>query len=1057
MKRLRFVLPVAALVSAFAWKGLSAETVRVVDCVRDASLDVWAAPDVRYAHEVMEEVFKAAGLEPTWVAPGSDTSLPDDDADVICSAFRTPELIEKYDFPLQPMSRMHFALYAAPERSAEMLSTKISDWPTMRVGYSPVSQGHNDDRTKYFEHVRLSPEYVEFPRSADAVRALHKGNVDVLFLYTPYSRRPKDVVEVVPIGARNAYFAVKKGKPELLAKLTKAYRDFYIDRIDRVDELRERHFGMQKPANRVRIAAYSRGDIFSVSPDGDHSGDLETWLKAICSTAQWELDYVYGGYEESIADVKKGRLDIIGGLSFDVARRGSFLYPHTPIGMLRVYLWTHKSLPYEPGNPQTWRGMKVGLLTGTVSSQRVKRNLESESIGVTFREYSSDREMLRAYFGGEIDACVDVEMPELVHETALHLCIAHPMYICAALDRTEIFAALENALDELCDDLPKYMRMIRDHHYGSRSEVATLTLKESEWLNARVKTGEPVYVDFSPWPFSIRDKSGRALGLARLLQSEVKRRTGLEIRPQVQTGIYTAQAKFMRGETMFWIPYPEKAGDAAFEAKSVFSIPVPTMVAEFYGAEDDMLEFEMLANPSAPPELVSILRKTVTSIDAVRLQEMFMSAAAERKVVHKVFGLTGDQMRRVIVAVVLLVLLAIVVYSAYMVRLLKREAVKANTAAAAAEEHAKAKTRFLAMMSHELRTPLNAVIGFAEFLSRKDVDSDRRQEYTDGILMSANALLDLINDILDLSKLEAGATDMRAGECDVKKLLDELPAIFGYRIRRHGVKLLVSIEGDRIPVVGLSQQGMRQILINLVGNAAKFTKSGSITVKAAWRSETNALHIEVADTGCGMSDEKMAKLFDPFVQDIASRMERTANDAKGTGLGLPIVKRMVDNARGTVTARSCLGKGTMFCIDIPELEVVRRSETSERPMSEPVLPALPARVLVVDDMETNRRILRIHLKNLDIAEVRTAENGEDAMAIMADWTPDVVLTDMWMPKMDGAQLAEAMRKDGRLADIPIVAVTADVDVGSTFDISLFSKVLAKPVTTEKLQGLFGEI
>ena len=149
----------------------------------------------------------------------------------------------------------------------------------------------------------------------------------------------------------------------------------------------------------------------------------------------------------------------------------------------------------------------------------------------------------------------------------------------------------------------------------------------------------------------------------------------------------------------------------------------------------------------------------------------------------------------------------------------------------------------------------HAVIGFAEFLSRKDVDSDRRQEYTDGILMSANALLDLINDILDLSKLEAGATDMRTGECDIRKLLDELPAIFGYRIRRHGVKLVVSVEGDGIPVVGLSQQGMRQILINLVGNAAKFTTTGSITVKAAWRSETNTLHIEVADTGCGISEK----------------------------------------------------------------------------------------------------------------------------------------------------------------------------------------------------------
>ena len=1046
---------VGAIAALCVAPAVRADTVRVVDCVRDSTLDVWAAPDVRYAREVMEEVFKTAGLEPTWGKPGAGALLQDEEPDVICSAFRTPELLEKYDFPLQPMSRMHFALYAAPQRSAEMLTTRISDWPSMRVGYSPVSQGQNDDRANYFEHVRLSPDYVEFQRSADAVQALHKGDVDVLFLYTPYSRRPKGVVEIVPIGARNAYFAVRKGKPELMAKLRKAYRDFYIDNIGKVDELRERHFGIPKPTNRVRVAAYSRGDIFSVTPDGEHSGVLETWLNAIGSTAQWELDYVYGGYEESVADVKSGRLDIIGGLSFDVTRRGSFLYPHTPIGMLRVYLWTHKSLPYEPGSPQTWRGMKIGLLTGTVSAQRVKKQLESEPLGVTFKEYSSDKEMLRAYFGGEIDACVDVEMPELAHEMALHLCVAHPMYICVALDKTEIFGSLENALDELCDDLPKYMRMIRDHHYGSRSEMAALTLKESEWLNAWLRTGKPVYVDFSPWPFGIRDKSGRALGLALLLRDEVKRRTGLEILPQVQTGIYTAQAKFMRGETMFWIPYPAKPGDAAFGAKSVFSIPVPTMVAEFYGAEDDMQEFEMFANPSAPPELVSILRKAVTGIDAVRFQEMFMSAAAERKVVHKVFGLTGEQMLKVIVTVVVLVLLAIVGYSVYMVGLLKREAMKANDAAAAAEEHAMAKTRFLAMMSHELRTPLNAVIGFAEFMSRKDVDSDRRREYTDGILTSANALLDLINDILDLSKLEAGATDMRTGECNIKKLLDELPAIFGYRIRRHGVKLEVSV-GPGIPVVGLSQQGMRQILINLVGNAAKFTRAGTISVAAVWRPDERALHIEVADTGCGISEEKMSKLFDPFVQDIASRMERQEGDAKGTGLGLPIVKRMVDNAKGTVTARSSLGKGTVFCIDIPDLTVIGRTPTQHKP-TESVLSELPHRVLVVDDMETNRRILSIHLKNLDIEEVRTAENGEDAMLMMSGWVPDVVLTDMWMPKMDGAQLAEAMRADSSLARIPIVAVTADVDVGSTFDMSLFAKVLAKPVTTEKLQGLFGEI
>ena len=118
---------------------------------------------------------------------------------------------------------------------------------------------------------------------------------------------------------------------------------------------------------------------------------------------------------------------------------------------------------------------------------------------------------------------------------------------------------------------------------------------------------------------------------------------------------------------------------------------------------------------------------------------------------------------------------------------------------------------------------------------------------------------------------------------------------------------------------------------------------------------------------------------------------------------------------------------------------------------------LPERVLVVDDMTMNRKILGIHLGNLKIKEVRYAEDGEKAIEVMKDWIPDLVLTDMWMPKMDGTQLAEAMRRDRRLAEIPVVAVTADVDVGSTYDMSLFAKVIAKPVTTDKLRALFGSV
>jgi CheY-like chemotaxis protein len=144
-------------------------------------------------------------------------------------------------------------------------------------------------------------------------------------------------------------------------------------------------------------------------------------------------------------------------------------------------------------------------------------------------------------------------------------------------------------------------------------------------------------------------------------------------------------------------------------------------------------------------------------------------------------------------------------------------------------------------------------------------------------------------------------------------------------------------------------------------------------------------------------------------------------------------------------------------IDIPGLAVNDNVSRIPRAAEETIKAAMPDRVLVVDDMSMNRKILGIHLANLKVKDIRYAENGVQAMEVMKEWVPDLVLSDMWMPQMDGTQLAEAMRKDRRLAEIPIVAVTADVDVGSTYDMSLFAKVIAKPVTTDKLRALFGSI
>lgn len=1029
--------------------------VKIIDCVRDAKLDYWAAQDNNFCRAVMDMVFQKAGIATESLAFADNRIMPGAEADVICSVFRTPEILEHYNFPVQPLGRMHFALYTTPDRASSMMSTKITDWPRLMVGYSPVSQGQNDDRTKYFEHAQLSPDYVEFPTSAGAVEAIRNGEIDVLFLYTPLGMRPEGLTEIVPIGERNVYFAVRKDKPELLKKLSAVYRDVYIDEIDKIDELRERHLGISKPVRRVRLAAYSRGEFFEVSPDGEHVGAMEQWMKAICGRTHWTLDYVYGDYDQSLADVKEGRLDIIAGLGFGSDRRANYLFPHTPIGMLRVYLWTRPGSKYKPSNPSTWGGMRVGMLHGTLSADRAKRQFDRDTSGITYREYHTDRAMLDAYFRGEVDACIDMEMPELSGETALHVYASHPMYVCTAKTRPDLCEELELALEEICDDFPKYLRMISEHHYGLRSEMSALSLRESEWLSKRAKSNIPIKIDFSPWPFKLFDDNGNPTGFVGDFLAELSRKTGLTFVPEEQVGIETAEAKFLRGDTLLWAPYPEKS-EATYGAVLVASVPVPQSLATSLGASDLYREFEIFAHKDAPEELVSIIRKVIVEIDPSQLQEMFMTDYAERHVIHRVFGMTRKELTHRIIEIACVILLLVAIYGGVMIKLLKKQTHRANAAAELAEEHAQSKTRFLAMMSHELRTPLNAVIGFAEFLNNKDIDPKQQREYIDGILLSSNALLDLINDILDLSKLEVGAMTMRQGECDVSQLMRELPAIFGYRVRRHGVKLVMNLPVERIPVLKLSQQGIRQVLINLVGNAAKFTEVGEIVVTAGWEGATNTLTFHISDTGCGISEEKMKRLFDPFVQDIATRMHASSGETKGTGLGLPIVKRMVENAGGTIEAKSELGKGTVFDIAIPGLEIVA-NPTLVQKESVTISQVLPERVLVVDDMTMNRKILGIHLGNMGIKEIRYAENGKKALEVMESWVPDVVLTDMWMPEMDGTQLAEAMHRDRRFAEIPIVAVTADVDVGATYDLSLFAKIISKPVTGDKLKSLFGDI
>ncbi len=362
------------------------------------------------------------------------------------------------------------------------------------------------------------------------------------------------------------------------------------------------------------------------------------------------------------------------------------------------------------------------------------------------------------------------------------------------------------------------------------------------------------------------------------------------------------------------------------------------------------------------------------------------------------------------------------------------------------------KSYFLATMSHEIRTPLNAVIGFSELLKNGGLAPEEQAEYLDSINLAGNSLLRLINDVRDLSKLEAEQTILTPQPTDLAELFREIEAIFQYKVREKKLFFRTSIRG-MLPVLNLDSLRLRQILLNLIGNAVKFTEYGGVTLEVDFRRpdgpERGTLTIRVRDTGIGIVPEAQRNIFEPFVQaDVA----RDTHVYKGTGLGLTICRRLVERMNGVISLESEPGAGSCFTIELPGVETTGAAEEDGR-RSDP-LPRPPSnrRILLVDDVPMNLKVLSALLRKAGMEPV-AASSGDEALRILEREQPDLVLTDIWMPGMSGPELAREIRKHPRFRDLPVVAVTADIEVGTNFALEDFSGVLLKPVTIEKIGKL----
>jgi PAS domain S-box-containing protein len=360
-------------------------------------------------------------------------------------------------------------------------------------------------------------------------------------------------------------------------------------------------------------------------------------------------------------------------------------------------------------------------------------------------------------------------------------------------------------------------------------------------------------------------------------------------------------------------------------------------------------------------------------------------------------------------------------------RRLQQSIKKANKLKYKAEKANKLKSQFLANMSHEIRTPLNIIMGYTEELN-KEFKMEKSSRYLNSIKSAGESLLNQVNDILDISKIEAGMIDINYEYIDLEKLLFEMKAIFKERVEKKGLDFKVKI--DSMPdLVKIDESKFRQIIINLLDNAVKFTKEGFVSLKAISSKEFESadrqgkinIKIIIEDTGIGIKSEKMADIFDAFSQQNG----QSTREYGGTGLGLAITKKMVQLLDGKIDVESSEGRGSKFTIHLSKLDYKNEEKKMRNIIDDnKKYDFSGAKILVVDDEELNRELIKIKLSDKNIKFIE-AVNGSEAVRLTKKENPDLIIMDLKMPVMDGYQALEKIKELKKLkSDIPVIALTA---------------------------------
>ena len=878
----------------------------------------------------------------------------------------------------------------------------------------------------------------------------------------------------------------------------------------------------------VRVGWYE-GTYNTTGPDGRRRGYSYEYQQAVAAHTGWKYEYVEGSWAELMSMLKKGEIDLLGGISYAEERSDSMLFSELPMGEDKYYLYVDPAhTDISTSDLSTLNGKRIGMLPDSVPARMFHEWEKSHGVSAQQVDITGADDVRQKLQNHEIDGFILNESPQWERDniSAVLLIGGSYNYFAISKKRPDLKEELDQAMQKIVKENPFYIEDLYKR-YCSANSLETLTDEEQNWLEqhgavrigylkndvgvsfADTESGETVgiindyvslasgclgeqAIEFQLTGFDSQEEELQALKDNRIdmifhmnqnpYEAEqndiILSNTVFEVNVAVLTGVekfdengentVAVSRGNLLGKWYISFNYPSwkiREYDTSAEVeKAVQSGEADCFVVKAGQSlkilADSKMRSVFLTKSSTScfavtrenTTLMNILNKTIQTLPDSRLSSQFYVYENEPGKVT-LTEYIKDNLLVVSIGFIgaVLVIVWIIVYLLIQARKAQIQAEKANAA----------KSDFLFNMSHDIRTPMNALLGYNELMKRELTDP-KLLDYQEKMEQSGNLLLSIINNVLDMARIESGKVELDEDYVKIRDIYQGIYKIFQVEAEKKGIHLEMEYDVQHEHVI-CDETKNREIFLNLISNAVKYTASGGrvtirITELDCDRDDYVRIRTQVIDTGIGMSEEFLPSLFDAFARERNTTVGKVA----GTGLGMPIIKKYIDMMGGTIEAESKLGEGSKFTVTL-EYRIADKSyyeQDTEKSSDMDETDRINGKhVLLAEDNDLNAEIAEFILEDMGLM-VDRVEDGVQCVARIEQkpaGTYDLILMDIQMPNMDGYKATQAIRRlaDKEKSGIPIIAMTANAfeeDRKKALEKGMNGHI-AKPVDIEKMRKI----